>query len=79
MLIDLKRYENTIIAKKSQLEASVATKELINARYTEGLVTYIEVLDATALELSSELGLLEAYFSRSMAQNRIKYLTGKQI
>ena len=79
LLIDLKRYENTIIAKKSQLEASVATKELINARYTEGLVTYIEVLDATALELSSELGLLEAYFSRSMAQNRIKYLTGKQI
>ncbi len=79
LLIDLRRYENTILAKKSQLEASVATKELINARYKEGLATYIEVLDGAALELSSELGLLEAYFSRSMALNRIKYLTGKQI
>jgi len=79
LLIDLKRYKNTIIAKKSQLEASVATKELINARYKEGLATYLEVLDATTLELSSELGLLEAYFSRTMAQNRIKYLIGKQI
>ena len=79
LLIDLRRYENTILAKKSQLEASIATKELINARYKEGLATYIEVLDGATLELSSELGLLEAYFSRSMAQNRIKYLTGKQI
>ncbi len=79
LLIDLKRYENTIIAKKSQLEASLATKELINARYKEGLATYIEVLDATALELASELGLLEAHFSRSMAQNRIKYLIGSKI
>jgi outer membrane protein TolC len=79
LLIDLKSYENTIVAKKAQIEAAKSTEELLGARYKEGLATYIELLDATTFLLSSELGLLEAYYSRSMAQNRIKYLTGTQI
>lgn len=79
LLIDLERYENTIIAKQAQLEAAKSTEEVLGARYKEGLVTYIELLDASTLHLASELGLLEAYFSRTMTQNRIKYLTGKQI
>ncbi|WP_415397176.1 TolC family protein [Sulfurimonas sp. CS5] len=79
LIIDLKSYENTIIAKKSQIEASTSTKELVDARYKEGLATYIEVLDATDLQLASQLDLLEAHYNRSMAQHRIKYLIGKEI
>lgn len=79
LFIDLERYENTLVAKQAQLEAAKSTEQVLGARYKEGLATYIELLDATTFLLSSELGLLEAYFSRSMAQNRIKYLTGKQI
>ncbi len=79
LFIDLERYENTIVAKQAQLEAAKSTEKVLGARYKEGLATYIELLDATTFLLASELGLLEAYYSRSMAQNRIKYLTGKQI
>ncbi len=79
LFIDLKRYEKTIEAKKAQLEASKQTQTLLNARYKEGLSTYIEVLDATALYLNAELGLLEAYYSRSVILNRIDYLEGKTL
>ena len=79
LFIDLKRYEKTIEAKRSQLEASKQTQTLLNARYKEGLSTYIEVLDATALYLNAELGLLEAYYSRSVILNRIDYLEGKTL
>jgi len=79
LFIDLKRYEKTIKAKQSQLEASKQTQTLLNARYKEGLSTYIEVLDATALYLNAELGLLEAYYSRSVILNRIDYLEGKTL
>ncbi len=75
--VDLVRYEKTIEAKKAQLEASQETMTLLNARYKEGLATYIEVLDATALYLNAELGLLEAYYSRGIIINRIDYLQGK--
>ena len=75
--VDLTRYEKTIKAKKAQLEASKETMTLLNARYKEGLSTYIEVLDATALYLNAELGLLEAYYSRGVINNRIEYLQGK--
>ena len=77
--VDLRRYEKTITAKKAQLEASNETLVLLNARYKEGLATYIEVLDATALYLNAELGLLEAYYSRSAILNRIDYLQGKTL
>ncbi len=79
LFIDLKRYEKTIEAKNAQLEASKQTQTLLNARYKEGLSTYIEVLDATALYLNAELGLLEAYYSRSVILNRIDYLEGKTL
>jgi len=77
--VDLVRYEKTIEAKKAQLEASQETMTLLNARYKEGLATYIEVLDATALYLNAELGLLEAYYSRGIIINRIDYLQGKTL
>ena len=77
--VDLVRYEKTIEAKKAQLEASQETMTLLTARYKEGLATYIEVLDATALYLNAELGLLEAYYSRGIIINRIDYLQGKTL
>ena len=77
LMIDLKRYDETIAAKKAQLEASQETQTLLNARYKEGLSTYIEVLDATALYLNAELGLLEAYYTKSAIIDRMDYLQGK--
>jgi len=79
LLIDIDRYEKTIQAKKSQLEASQQTQTLLEARYKEGLATYIEILDASALTLNAELGLLQAIYEKSSAFNRIEYLQGKSI
>jgi len=75
--VDLNRYKKTIKAKKAQLEASQETMTLLTARYKEGLATYIEVLDATALYLNAELGLLEAYYNQSAILNRLDYLQGE--
>jgi len=77
LLIDIKRYEKTIQAKKSQLNSARSTQKEINARYKEGLATYIEVLDSTSLVLNAKLGVLEAYYLRSLALDRITYLKGK--
>lgn len=79
LLIDLKRYQQTIQAKKSQLQAANQTKTLLDARYKEGLATYIEVLDATALALNAELGLLQAEYDTSSTIHRLEYLQGKII
>ncbi len=79
LLIDLTRYEKTLQAKQAQLEASQETKILLEARYKEGLSTYIEVLDAIALYLDAKLGLLEAQYAKSSTINRINYLEGKTL
>jgi len=77
LLSDIKRYDKTIAAKKAQLDSAMETKSVLDARYKEGLSTYIEVLDATSLVLNAELGLLEAYFYRTLSIDRIDYLKGK--
>ena len=79
LLIDIDRYEKTIESKKSQLKASQQTQIVLEARYKEGLATYIEILDASALTLNAELGLLQAIYERSSALHRIEYLQGKSI
>jgi len=76
LLIDLKSYGQTIKAKSSQLEAAKQTKEVVNGRYQEGLATYIEVLDATALMLDAQLGLLQANYNRNSTIYRLDYLQG---
>ncbi|WP_373031410.1 TolC family protein [Sulfurovum sp.] len=78
LLIDLKRYEKSIEAKQAQLNSAEATRKVLEARYKEGLSTYIEVLDATALYLNAELGLLEALYGRKVAVNNLEYLIGKE-
>ncbi len=77
LLIDLQRYEKTIAAKNAQLDAAVSTYKLLDARYKEGLATYIEVLDALALQLDAKLGLLTAKYERSSAVHQLEYLQGK--
>lgn len=76
LLIDLKSYEQTIKAKSSQFKAAKQTEEVINGRYQEGLATYIEVLDATALMLDAQLGLLQATYNRNSTIHRLEYLQG---
>jgi len=77
LLLDIERYNKTIAAKKAQMDSAMSTKNVLEGRYKEGLATYIEVLDATSLVLNAKLGLLEAYYQKSMAINRIEYLKGK--
>ncbi|KYJ85827.1 TolC family protein [Sulfurovum riftiae] len=77
LIIDIRRYEKTIKAKKAQLVSAQKTRRVLEARYKEGLATYIELLDSSTLVLNAKLGLLEAYYSRSLAFDRIDYLKGK--
>ena len=77
LLIDIERYKKTIAAKKAQERSAQKTLDVLEGRYKEGLATYIEVLDATSLLLNAKLGLLEAYYSKSIALNNLEYLQGK--
>ena len=77
ILEDIKLFSKTILAKRAQLEASLQTTMLLDARYKEGLATYIEVLDASALQLDAKLGLLRAQYEKSSAIHRLEYLQGK--
>lgn len=77
LLIDLKRYRHTIKAKESLIESAKAAKKVIEARYKEGLSTYIELLDAVSVHLNAELGLLEAEFAINNIINRLEYLQGE--
>jgi len=77
LIVDIGRYEKSIRAKKAQLSSAFSTQKELDARYKEGLATYIEVLDSTALALNAKLGVLEAYYLKSVALDRIDYLKGK--
>ena len=77
LMIDIRRYNKTIKAKKAQFASAQSTLNVLKARYKEGLATYIEVLDSTTLVLNAKLGILEAYYARSLALDRIDYLKGK--
>lgn len=76
LVIDIKRFDNTIAAKQAQINSANETKKVLEARYKEGLTTYIEVLDAVSVVLNAELGLLQTYYSKSLAINQIEYLKG---
>ncbi|EQB40470.1 hypothetical protein M947_01340 [Sulfurimonas hongkongensis] len=76
LIIDLKKFKHTVKAKEALLESSQATKDIVEARYKEGLSTYIEVLDASSTYLFANLGLLEAKFSINNIINRLDYLQG---
>jgi len=77
LVIDLKRYKQTIRAKEAQLTTAKQTQTVLEARYKEGLSTYIELLDATAIALDANLGLLQAKYEKSATIHRLEYLKGK--
>ena len=77
LLIDIRRYDKSIRAKQAQLKSAKSTQKKVEARYKEGLATYIEVLDNTAVMLNAQLGVLEAYYLRALALDRIAYLKGE--
>lgn len=79
LLIDIKRYAQTIQARKEELKTAQQTQKLLSARYKEGLSTYIEVLDANAIILDAKLSLLQAIYEQSSAIHRIEYLQGKTV
>lgn len=76
LVIDLRRYSQTIKAKTAQIKAARQTEEVMNGRYREGLATYIEALDATSLLLDAKLGLLQATYDRGRTIYRLEYLQG---
>lgn len=77
LIIDLERYKHTLKAKEALIESSKAAKEIIEARYKEGLSTYIEVLDAASTNLYAELGVIEARFFINKTLNKLDYLQGR--
>ena len=77
ILADLKEADKRIAARKAQLLASRETKALVEARYKEGVATYMEVLDAEAMWLDARLGLLSARYHKLERIYRLEYLNGK--
>ncbi len=71
---DLAEIRRRIEARRAQERAALDTKKLVEARYAQGLSTYIEVLDAEALWLDARLGLLEAYYTQTERRYRLEYL-----
>ena len=75
--VDLEQIQQQIAARKAQIQWAQETRNLIEARYEQGLATYMEVLDAQAVWLDAKLGLLESYFNRAQSIYRLEYLYGK--
>lgn len=78
LLIDLQRFHYTTKAKEALIDSTEATKTIVEARYKEGLSTYIEVLDASSLNLQATLGLLESKFAIRKIIDRLEYLRGEK-
>ena len=77
LMADLKEVQKRIDARRAQMVSAKETQALIEARYEEGLATYMEVLDAEAVWLDAKLGLLGAYYTRLEQLYRLEYLNGK--
>lgn len=76
LFLDLESYQESTKAKKAQLSSAKEAQQVVNARYKEGLSTYIEVLDGASFLLNAQLGLLEIGYKKRITLNRIEYLTG---
>jgi len=76
-LIDLQTYQESIEAKEAQIDSAKETQKVMEARYRNGLATYIEVLDATSSLFNAKLGLLQAQYAKSSTIHRLEYLNGE--
>ncbi len=77
ILLDLVALEQSILSKEAQIQSATRTKEVMEARYRNGLATYIEVLDASKTVLEARLGYLSALYAKSSALHRLYYLKGE--
>jgi len=76
-LIDLQTYQESIEATEAQIDSAKETQKVMEARYRNGLATYIEVLDATSSLFNAKLGLLQAQYAKSSTIHRLEYLNGE--
>jgi outer membrane protein TolC len=76
-LLDLQKYRAIVQSKQATIKASMGAKNIIEARYKEGLATYIEVLDANTQHLNAKIGLEVNKFSIAEALYRLDYIQGK--
>jgi len=77
LLADKKAMTQSIAAQKARIASAMETQKLMEARYRQGIATYIDVLDAQATLSAARLGLLSAYYQRRTIINRLEYLDGK--
>ncbi len=77
LLLDIKRYNQNIKTAKAELKYSKDLKRVIAARYKEGLVTYLEVLDAIDEISNAKLGVLLSYYQRAILIDKLEYLYEK--
>lgn len=78
LFTNLDRLEFSIKAKQSSVDAAKDAHDITLGRYKAGLSTYIELLDASNALLSSKIGLLDAYYTKSITIDEIDYLEGKK-
>lgn len=78
LIIDTNRYISTIESKNNIIAVTKSARELTNARYKEGLATYIEILEAIKNENLAQKALLQAVFERNDLLHTMSYLTNKK-
>ncbi|MEZ4344505.1 MAG: TolC family protein [Nitrospirales bacterium] len=64
MLVALQTREEQLASQRQQVAAAQESLELADIRYRQGLVTYIEVLDAQRTVLAAELGVVQTERAR---------------
>ncbi|MGB3962392.1 MAG: TolC family protein, partial [Sulfurimonas sp.] len=77
LLLDLKKYEAAAKSKKATINASLVAKNIVDARYKEGLATYIEVLDANTKYLNAKMSLEFNDFNIRDTRNQLDYIQGR--
>ncbi|MDD2906151.1 MAG: TolC family protein [Sulfurimonas sp.] len=77
LLLDLKKYEAAAKSKKATINASLVAKNIVDARYKEGLATYIEVLDANTKYLNAKMSLEFNDFNIQDTRNQLDYIQGR--
>ncbi len=78
LFVDLHRLSFSIETKKSSIDASRDALSVMEGRYRAGLSSYVELLDASNTLLASQVGLLEAYYEKSIRVDEIKLLEAKR-
>ncbi len=71
---DIIALNGTIKMLKSELKYSRDLKNAVNARYKNGLSSYLEVLDSINLIYATKLELLQSYYKRALLIAKLEYL-----